>query len=225
VDALEFLRYNSVTHVPVSKAPLFLRPDHIAILVALWEDIHQGKKRGLGRRQLKERFVRKSASADSGEGKASGSKASLVQPAEPIFDSEWALYAQVGHLKQIVSLVETNKRSSGGKPSDVYTIALEKAVTWPTTARILVEIHDADDLTIEEDILVKQIMKMRLKRSADGSELSEAAIKNAIAWVSDDKRDPPYIRREGDILTARPRLKFEIDYLKAIAVHAATATT
>ncbi len=40
--------------------------------------------------------------------------------------------------------------------------------------------------------------------------------------VSDDKREPPYIRREGDILTARPRLKFEIDYLKAIAAYAST---
>jgi len=205
--------------VPVAKAPAFLRPEHIAILVALWEDLHQGKKRGLGRRELKLRLVRNKDSVTVDE--AAVSKLSPVQSVTPIFESAGTLYAQIGHLKQLKSLVETNTAYSGGKPSDVYTIALEKAVTWPTTARILVEIYDADDLTIEEDVLVTRIRKMRLKRSADGSELSEGGIKNAIAWVAEDKRDPPYIRREGDLLTARPRLKFEIDYLRTIAARAA----
>jgi hypothetical protein len=228
VDTLKLLRYNPVTTVPTAKAPTFLRPEHIAVLVALWEDLHHGKKRGLGRRELRALLVRESKEKDSDALAVEKRSVSKIEPARSvtrIFASAGTLHAQIGNLKKLKTLVETNTAYSGGKPSDVYTIALENAVTWPTTARILVEIHDADDLSIEEDVLVARIKKMRLKRSADGSELSESAIKNAIAWVSDDKRDPPYIRREGDILTARPRLKFEIDYLRAVAAYTTTATT
>jgi hypothetical protein len=203
--------------MPPAKKPLFLRPEHIAILMAIWKNFHNGDKLGLRRRDLRKQLVRDEKKQSGTE---PGDRISLSEAAgsdERIFASAGTLYAQIGDLKKLKNLVETNTTYSGGKPSDIYTIALENAVTWPTTARILVEIHAADDLSIEEDVLTAKIKKMRLKRSADGLELSESAMKNAIAWASDDKRDPAYIRREGDILTARPRLKFEIEYLRAVA--------
>ena len=67
---------------------------------------------------------------------------------------------------------------------------------------------------------MKSIRGRGVRRSVDSAVLSEKAIKSAIAWASDEKRLPPYVERQEDILLATDRLRFEIDYLKAIAAFA-----
>jgi hypothetical protein len=75
---------------------------------------------------------------------------------------------------------------------------------------------------IEEDALIKQAMGVGLRRSGDAAVLSEKAIRSAVAWASDEKRAPPYVEREDDILVTTSRLRFEIDYLRSVARYAVT---
>jgi hypothetical protein len=199
--------------VPTARVPSSLRTEHVAILIALWEDIHQGKKRGLDRRHLKTLLV-KEQDADGQAPVETGARRNRV------FASEATLFAQLSNLKLITNLVETNDGYSGGKPFDVYTISQEHAVTWPTTARILTDIHDATDQSIEEEALVKLVRSKGVRRSAESAIITETTIKSALAWVSDAKRMPPYVERLEEMLLATPRLRFEIDYLRVIAEYA-----
>jgi hypothetical protein len=41
-----------------------------------------------------------------------------------------------------------------------------------------------------------------------------------VKQLLDEKRMPPYVERQEDMLLATDRLRFEIDYLKAIAAYA-----
>ena len=202
--------------MPVAKAPDFLRSAHIAILLELWKDIHTGCKGGLDRRQLRKLLVTESDGTST-----SGSGGSNAEPGGPerAFKSKETLFAQLGNLKKLTNLVHTKQGFSGGKPKDVYTIMYEQAITWPTTARIVVEIYDADDQSIEEDILVRRILAMSFKRTKESTQLSEPAVRSAVKWACQEERKPPYLIREDDILIATRRLRFEIDYLKAIAEH------
>ena len=225
---LDTIRYS----VPEAIKPSCLRPEHIAILMALWEDLHQGEKRGLSRQQLRARLVVQQTSEENQTTRQNRGTA-----ARPLFATDAAFYAQLANLKELRNLVTTRRGYGRGGPPVIYTISLECAVTQPTIAKLLVEIHDATGQSIEEDVLIRRILGMRLARSSDGSALSKQEIKNAIKWVSEvespieinwpfnlrsaseEETWLPWVKRQGDCLIPTARLRFEIDYLKGVAAY------
>ena len=143
------------------------------------------------------------------------------------FKTRSALDKHLSGLKQLKNLVVTggapaqSKKQTGAKTGhrrDVYTLAESEAITWPETARMMIEIWDSPGHHIPEEVLIHNMLKLGLKRQQSGPVMSRSEI---IADIEYSIVKGYTNRYEADIRTDR-RLRFEIDYIINISGHSFT---
>ena len=207
----------------MSTLPPLVEED-VAILMALWHDLNttlqqqQGevkkhRKSGLAREELADILV-----------------ADKEHPAKP-FRSDATLFKHLEKLKKHFTDVLTTdkipavhvpmptqekqekKAMKGGKNRDSYQLAIGNVITWPETARIVIEVWDARQQHIEKETLILRIEALRLKRHLDGPVFKRVEIDRDIDFAVAGQYLTPY----GIELMPGKRLRREHLYVAAVA--------
>jgi hypothetical protein len=210
--------------IMVGEAPRHLSREDIDILLALWHDLYDRRKNKHGRRssgmtrdQLAEILVRRMED----EPRPFKTRAALnkhLTGLKKLVNSAPGL-----HDRQMIRVENTAAKSLkakiAGHHRDVYTLAEGELITWPDTARIVIEVWNSDGHHIVEDVLLNRMLALNLKRGpeADAPMLDRQAILGDINWAIERKYIDRYggnnIRGDGE----RSRLRFEVDFVSAIA--------
>jgi hypothetical protein len=137
-------------------------------------------------------------------------------PSQPLFKT---IHAQNKHLAKLrklkhrLLLTEKVAGSGVGQRKHIYSLAYGKAITWPTTAKIMLEVLDAPEQHVNHDPFVTRIEERRLRREPAGSDLSKAEIIGDIEYAIANH----YLDRFQLEIRVAQRLRFEISYITAIA--------
>ncbi|MCX6590780.1 MAG: hypothetical protein NTZ56_04565 [Acidobacteria bacterium] len=195
-----------------------LNPYDIEILWALWDDLYRSdvdrtlghRKAGLTREQLENILVKRSPEDSR------------------LFKTRSALNKHLTRLKTLSNLVSTAstaaRRRDGsvaptGDRRDVYALYEGEAITWATTARIVLEVWNSPGHHINQRGLVNRMTQLGLRREPDSSPLTENTVLADVQYAI----DKGYLNRYEDDLRADVRLGFEIGYISRIAGYAITA--
>jgi hypothetical protein len=87
------------------------------------------------------------------------------------------------------------------------------AITYPTTARIALELNNEAARAAEENLFIRRIAELGLKQ--EGTVLDSSGIENAIQFCL----NAGYFERFADHLSSTRRLDSEAKYLRKIASH------
>jgi hypothetical protein len=181
-----------------------LDPGDLAILKALWENLYESNY-GSSRSHRPEGMTRDELT----------SKLVGPEPEKP-FRTSGAMYKHLANLKLLTETVVTFsvRTSKGvGKHRDVYTLARDQAIVWPSTARIVMEVWDAPGHHISEEGLIQRMSSIQLRRESHGRPLEPGDIALDIKYAI----STGYLDRYSSDVRAAERLRFEVGYVNAIA--------
>ena len=223
------------TFSKLPKPPLV--EEDIAILMALWNELDTqpkkaGKHRepGLSRYELAQRLV-----AATGRKKSSARTNKLPKQTGPDihsqkpFRTKATLFKHFLKLKQqyedilsTVKLPAVNKPGkTGGQRRDAYQLAIGNVITWPETARMVLEVWDEPHKHLEKEQLILRMEAMHLKRQNDGRLFDRTEVERDLDFVVSRE----YLYSYGTELMADDkahpdgRLHREYLYLAAVAEH------
>lgn len=223
-------------------SPDFLLQEDIRILATLWHDLYgplgsepKRRKRGMSRDDLEDLLVQKEPSTT--ENPSAGCSVCANWPLGKPFGSRAALEKRLYFLKHVVNssgdkhdrqMIQTRLGSAidkngghSGHRRDLYGLATGELITWPRTARIVMEVWDARGSHLPLSILVDKIRNLRLQNPEEQVPLvEERDILEDINWSQDHHYLATYT---GRIRADLPRTSFEIDYLAVLAAHCSTA--
>jgi hypothetical protein len=195
-----------------------LSPHDIQILLALWLDLYgprhtqtgSPRRSGLTREELCRILV---------------DRPTLGQTGVAIFKTAASINKHLTALKQLNKLVLTDQvpahtqtGTGAGHFRDRYSLAEGKAITWATTAKIVIEVWSSAGHHINEEILINRVASLQLEREPGTAPLSRGEILADINFAVSKK----YLNRYERDLRADQRLYFEIDYITAIAAFCIT---
>jgi hypothetical protein len=141
------------------------------------------------------------------------------------FNKPSAIAPHLTKLKVFADLVQTSKApahshrpnkpdSTTGKKLDLYSISYRTAITWPSTAKIVMTVWHAGLHSCNEKLLIAEIVRLRLKRkpTEPGLLTKSGIIKDITFAISNE-----YLDRHGGQLRTMPRCEVESIYLQKIA--------
>jgi hypothetical protein len=174
----------------------------LEILKLLWTDLYSGNGFGLTRKKLLASIQEKTPKDQA-----------------PIVKTDSALRV---HLRKLIShippLMVSGKAETdtpGGKPS-VYKFARDAAITWPTTAFILLQLWQFPGRAVEREVFIEKMLKLGVGNSSTGNRLTEDELRYQIAtsikWNYIDLVN-------NSVLVPTDRVEFEHALLEFIASH------
>ena len=185
--------------------PKFLDSTDVAILMALWQNLY-GSDDSSGRSHRRIGLTRDDLAAKL-----------VGREAEKPLRTSAALYKHLAKIKGAPGLVRTSKgpTRSAGAPRDIYSLSESDIISWPTTARIVMEVWNAPGHHIDEERLIDKLASLQLRRDSDSPPIEKRDISMDIDYAISRK----YLERFSRDLRAEQRLRFEIEYLSQVAAH------
>ena len=141
------------------------------------------------------------------------------------FNTRSAIAPHLTKLKAFSDLVQTAKapahshnpdkpNSTTGKKLDLYSISYRTAITWPSTAKIIMAVWHAGLHSFNEKLLISEIARLKLKRKpTEPGLLTKAGIIKDITFAISNQ----YLDRHAGQLRTMPRCDVESIYLQKIA--------
>jgi len=166
----------------------------LAILKVLWTDWFTPDGTGLTRNEL----------------------AKQLNTPTTVVKTDAALRQHISKLTddQLIVFQKRQTNKPGGKPN-VYTIAVNSIITWPSTAYMLVELARVRP-SIERTAFVRRMLELKIQNSSTGEIATQDEIERQLATCS----EWGYINYINEtVMLPSDRLKFELEYLKFVASH------